>query len=127
MAPDGNLDDEDLELIHAVVDPGRASASYQPGPAGNGHTNQIFDLGPDNGPETRVYIGAPKGLVLFRNQLTRIFLPGDSLGRNGVVLDRPHFEDVFNARFPTALNNYRSLPPLPPTPYPYQIRLPGTT
>jgi hypothetical protein len=124
-APDGNLDDEDLEHLHAVVDPGRAVAPYQPGPAGNGHTNQVFELGPDSGPETRVYTGAPTGLVLFRNELTRIFLPGDSLGRNDVVLDRPHFEEVFSASFANAVDNYRSLAPLRPTTYRYEIQLPG--
>ena len=124
-APDGNLDDEDLEHLHAVVDPGRAGAPYQPGPAGNGHTNQVYELGPDAGPETRAYIGAPHGLVLFRNELTRIFLPGDSLGRNDVALDRPHFEEVFSASFANAVDNYRSLAPLRPTTYRYEIQLPG--
>jgi hypothetical protein len=124
-APDGNLDDEDLEHLHAVVDPGRATAPYQPGPAANGHTNQVFELGPDSGPESRVYIGAPKGLVLFRNELQRIFLPGDSLGRNDVVLDRPHFEEVFSASFANSVDNYRSLAPLRPTTYRYEIHLPS--
>jgi hypothetical protein len=107
------------------VDPGRAVAPYQPGPAGNGHTNQVFELGPDSGPESRVYTGAPQGLVLFRNALTRIFLPGDSLGRNGAVLDRPHFEEVFSASFANAVDNYRSLAPLRPATYRYQIQLPA--
>ncbi len=124
-APDGNLDDEDLEHLHAVVDPGRATAPYQPGPAGNGHTNQLFELGPDSGPETRVYTGAPRGLVLFRNELQHIFLPGDNLGRNGIVLDRPHFEEVFSASFANAVDNYRSLAPLRPATYRYEIQLPG--
>lgn len=132
MAPDGNLDDEDLEHVHAVVDPGRTELSYEAGPAANGHANQIFELGPDSGPETRVYTGAPRGLVLFRNELTRIFLPGDSLGRpdlNGrdIVLDRPHFEEVYSASFANAVDNYRSLAPLRPTTYRYEVRLPATT
>ena len=29
-APDGNLDDEDIEHVHAVVDPGRHTATYTP-------------------------------------------------------------------------------------------------
>src|SRR5260370_7494034 len=121
-APDGNLDDEDLEHLHAVVDPGRATALYQPGPDGNGHTNQVYELGPDAGPETRVYIGAPQGVVLFRNELTRIFLPGDNLGRNDVVLDRPHFEELFTASFANAVDNSRSLAPLRPTTFRYDIQ-----
>ncbi|MDQ6665881.1 MAG: hypothetical protein M3Z23_15990, partial [Acidobacteriota bacterium] len=130
--PDGNLDDEDLEHVHAVVDPGLNTPSYEPGPAVNGHTNQIFELGPDSGPETRVYTGAPRGLVLFRNELTRIFLPGDELGRrdsNGrnIVLDRPHFEEVYSASFANAVDNFRSLAPLRPTTYQYEVQLPGAT
>ncbi|MGI8988945.1 MAG: hypothetical protein ACR2I2_05070 [Bryobacteraceae bacterium] len=130
MEPDGNLDDEDLEHVHAVVDPGRTAPSYEPGPAANGHTNRIFELGPDSGPETRVYAGAPRGLVLFRNELTRIFLPGDSLGRQDatgldIVLDRPHFEEVYSASFANAVDNYRSLAPLRPTTYRYEVQLPG--
>jgi hypothetical protein len=129
-APDGNLADEDLEHLHAVVNPGRAAAPYKPGPAGNGHTNEVYELGPDSGPESRVFTGAPHGLVLFRNELTRIFLPGDNLGRkdadgNDLVADRPHFEETFSASFANAVDNYRSLAPLRPTTYPYEIKLPG--
>src|SRR4029077_17839409 len=84
--PDGNLDDEDLEHIHAVVDPGgyvprAANDSYQTGPAPNGPSNRVLESGPDDGPDTRVYFGIDEGLVLFRNELTRIFLPGQSVGR----------------------------------------------
>jgi hypothetical protein len=129
-APDGNLDDEDLEHLHAVVNPGSPTAPYQPGPAGNGHTNQLYELGPDSGPESRVFSGAPRGLVLFRNELTRIFLPGEKVGRkdaagNDIVLDRPHFEEVFSASFANAVDNYRSLAPLRPTLYRYEIQLPA--
>ena len=81
MEPDGNLDDEDLEHVHAIVDPGRTTSVYRPGSETNGHTNQVFALGPDNGPEARVFAGEPNGLVLWRNELSRIFLPGQSIGR----------------------------------------------
>src|SRR5260370_13987118 len=79
--PDGNLNDEDLEHVHAVVDPGRHTDTYSTGAATNGHTNQVFELGPDDGPDARVYAGAAEGLILFRNELTRIFLPGQSTVR----------------------------------------------
>lgn len=78
-APDGNLNDEDLEHVHIVADPGRPTAVYQPGTATNGHTNQVIEKGPDNGPEERLYFGANEGLVLFRNELQKIFLPARAL------------------------------------------------
>ena len=28
-----------------------------------------------------LFVGAPEGLVLFRNELTHIFLPGQAIGR----------------------------------------------
>ena len=129
MTPDGNLDDEDIEHIHAVVDPGRHTATYATGAATNGHTNLVLEAGPDNGPESRVYSGIPEGLVLFRNELTRIFLPGDLLGRNDangnpIVVQRPHFEETFSASFANAVDNYRSLSPLRPTTFNYEIQLP---
>ena len=85
LAPDGNLNDEDLEHIHAVVDPGHhvdraTGAPYLTGQAHNGHTNQVFELGPDDGPDARVYAGVNEGLVLFRNELTRIYLAGPESG-----------------------------------------------
>ena len=40
-------------------------------------------------------------------------------------MDRPHFEEVFSASFANAVDNYRSLAPLRPTTYPYEIKLPG--
>jgi hypothetical protein len=130
--PDGNLDDEDLEHVIAVVDPGRRIVPYAPGPVNNGHTNQVFWAGPDNGPESRVYIGIPKGLVLFRNELTRIFLPGDRIGRtdlngNPIIATRPHFEETFSAAFANHVDNYRSLQPLRPTTFRYEIKLPTST
>ena len=127
---DGRLDDEDLEHIHAVVDPGQPAATYQPGPERNGHRNEVFELGPDNGPDSRVFVGAPEGLVLFRNELTRIYLPGESVGRkdaggNAVVAPTPHFEETFSASFANAVDNFRSLAPLRPTTYRYEVRLPS--
>ena len=129
MEPDGNLDDEDLEHVHVIVDPGRRTVPYQPGPANNGHTNQVFEVGPDNGPEARVFVGEPLGLVLWRNELARIFLPGQSVGRkdadgNEIIASRPHFEETFSAGFANSVDNYRSLAPLRPTTYRYEVKLP---
>lgn len=128
-APDGNLDDEDLEHVHAVVDPGHHQDTYQPGQAGNGHTNQVFEPGPDDGPDSRLYFGIDEGLVLFRNELTRIYLPGQSLGRNGadgkpIVAATPHYEETFSAAFANTVDNYRSLQPLVPRTFRYDITLP---
>jgi hypothetical protein len=127
--PDGSLDDEDLEHLTAVVDPGRFTDIYSTGPATNGARNLVFWPGPDSGPESRVYIGIPRGLVLFRNELTRIFLPGDSLGRNDangnpIIATKPHFEETFNAAFVNSVDNYRSLQPLRPTTFRYLVKLP---
>jgi len=133
MEPDGNLDDEDQEHVIAIVDPGRRIVPYQPGNLNNGHTNQVFTPGPDNGPEARVYIGRPAGLVLFRNELTRIFLPGppanSSIGRrdaegNPILVTRPHFEETFSAALANGVDNFRSLQPLRPTTFRYEIHLP---
>jgi hypothetical protein len=133
-SPDGNLHDEDLEHVHAAVDPGRyvpraAGEPYQTGPATNGHTNQVFETGPDDGPDTRVYFGINEGLVLFRNELTRIYLPGQSLGRsdasgNPIVATKPHYEETFSAAFANTVDNYRSLRPLVPRTSRYDIKLP---
>ncbi len=131
--PDGNLDDEDLEHIHAVVDPGRhvdrGPDGYQAGQVNNGHTNQVFETGPDDGPDGRVYFGINEGLVLFRNELTRIYLPGQSLGRkdasgNNIIATRPHYEETFSAAFANTVDNYRSLRPLVPRTFRYDIQLP---
>ena len=130
MQPDGNLNDEDLEHVQAIVNPGRVATPYQPGSANNGHTNQLFESGPDSGPETRVFAGRAQGLVLFRNELTHIFMPGEKLGRKGadgqeIVVDRPHFEETFSASFANSVDNYRSLAPLKPTTYGYEVQLPS--
>ncbi|HEV2689181.1 MAG TPA: hypothetical protein VGV35_11520 [Bryobacteraceae bacterium] len=127
---DGSLDDEDLEHIHAVVDPGRHTDTYSTGAATNGHTNQIFELGPDDGPELRVYSGVDEGLVLFRNELTHVFLPGQQLGRtdgsgNPVVAASPHYEETFSAAFANTVDNFRSLRPLVPRTFRYKIHLPS--
>ncbi len=129
MTPDGRLDDEDLEHVEAVVDPGHKTTPYTPGVATNGHRNLVFETGPDNGPESRVYSGIPEGLVLFRNELIRVFLPGDTLGRtdangNPVTATTAHFEETFSASFANSVDNYRSLPPLHPREYEYEITLP---
>ncbi len=127
--PDGNLDDEDLEHVHAIVDPGSYVVPYAAGQANNGHTNQVFEEGPDAGPEERIYAGRSEGLVLFRNELTRIFLPGQSTGRqdangNAIVATAPHYEETFSAAFANTVDNFRSLRPLKPRTFHYEIQLP---
>lgn len=129
LAPDGNLDDEDLEHIEAVVDPGHQTTPYVSGAATNGHRNLVFETGSDNGPDSRVYSGIPEGLVLFRNELIRVFLPGDTIGRtdasgNQIVATTAHFEESFSASFANAVDNYRSLPPLEPRTFEYEVDLP---
>lgn len=128
-APDGNLDDEDLEHLHAVVNFGKHTDVYETGAGTNGSANLVYENGPDEGPESRVYAGVPEGLVMFRNELIRVFLPGDSLGRNGAdgyptIVQNAHFEETFNASFANAVDNYRSLSPLRPTTFRYDIQLP---
>jgi hypothetical protein len=128
-APDGNLDDEDLEHVHVVADPGKHTAIYQAGPATNGHTNQVIEEGPDNGPEERLYFGTDEGLVLFRNELQRFFLPGEGVGRtdangNPIVLEKAHLEEVLSADLNNTVDNYRSLQPLHPRTFRYNITLP---
>ena len=128
-APDGNLDDEDLEHVHIVADPGRHTAVYQPGPATNGHTNQVIEEGPDNGPEERLFFGADEGLVLFRNELQKMFLPGESIGRtdangNPIVAKQAHLEETVSADLANTVDNYRSLQPLHPRTFRYNITLP---
>ncbi len=129
MAPDGNLDDEDIEHIHAVVNPGKFTPTYATGAGNNGHNNVVFETGPDDGPDARLFSGAPEGLVLFRNELTRVFMPGDPLGRNDIngnpiIVTKPHFEETFSASFANDVDNYRSLSPLRPTFYNYEVTLP---
>jgi hypothetical protein len=128
-APDGNLDDEDLEHVHIVADPGHHTDVYQPGPATNGHTNQLIEDGPDNGPEQRVFFGAEEGLVLFRNELQKIFLPGEAVGRtdasgNPIVAQTAHLEETLSADLNNTVDNYRSLQPLNPRTFKYNITLP---
>lgn len=132
--PNGELDDEDLEHAHVIVDPGNHDRNpNQPYPAGStanaGHTNQVFELGPDDGPDSRVYFGNNEGLVLFRNEVTHIFLPGQSLGRNDangnpIVATKPHYEETFSAAFANTVDNFRSLQPLVPRTFNYDITLP---
>lgn len=131
MMPDGNLDDEDNEHIHAVVDGGHAVpvGSYVTGAGNNGSKNLVFELGPDNGPDERVYSGMDEGLVLFRNELTVIYLPGSQIGRNGadgkpVTAQTPHYEETFNAATANTVDNFRSLQPLVPRQFRYRFTLP---
>lgn len=128
-APDGNLNDEDLEHVHIVADPGRHTAVYQPGPATNGHTNQVIEEGPDSGPEERLYFGSNEGLVLFRNELQKIFLPGESIGRtdaagNPIIAKNAHLEETLSPDLANTVDNYRSLQPLQPRTFLYDITLP---
>jgi hypothetical protein len=127
--PDGNLDDEDLENSHIVADPGTHTDVYQTGPATNGHTNQVYEVGPDGGPDDRVYSGINSGLILFRNELVKIFMPGESIGRtdaNGapLVAAAPHYEETVSADLANSVDNYRSLAPLAPRTFRYDITLP---
>jgi len=130
MAPDGNLDDEDLEHVHAVVDPGTNTPTYTAGTGTNGGNNLVFEDGPDDGPDERVFVGAPEGLVLFRNELGHIFLPGQPIGRmdpntgTPVVAQGVHFEETFQAALANTVDNFRSLQPLHPQTYKYEIQLP---
>ena len=88
-------------------------------------------MGPDNGPEARVFAGEPNGVVLWRNELTRIFLPGESVGRvdakgEPITVTKPHFEETFSAAFANSVDNYRALAPLRPTTYRYAVKLPAS-
>ena len=58
--PDGNLNDEDLEHVHAVVDPGQSRRQPMP-PAqrNNGHTNQVFEVGSRRRAGCRACMRAP--------------------------------------------------------------------
>ena len=130
MTPDGNLEDEDPEHLHAVVSPGMHTSTYSAGTGTNGGNNVVFDVGPDDGPDARIFVGAPEGLVLFRNELTHIFLPGQEIGRTDPVTGLPvkaqgvHFEETFNAALANTVDNFRSLQPLYPRTYSYEIELP---
>lgn len=129
-APDGNLNDEDLEHAHAVVDPGHFTSPYTAGTGTSGGNNLLFEAGPDDGPDARVFEGASEGLVLFRNELTHIFLPGQNLGRINPMTGKPvtaqgvHFEETFQAALANDVDNFRSLQPLHARTYKYEIQLP---
>ncbi|HME10892.1 MAG TPA: hypothetical protein VKG25_27800 [Bryobacteraceae bacterium] len=134
LQPDGNLSDEDNEHIHAVVDPGNHNRDptkpYPNGSTANaGHTNQVFEAGPDDGSDARLFFGFNEGLVLFRNELTRIALPGQGIGRTdasgkAIVVTKPHYEETFSAALANTVDNFRSLQPLVPHTYSYDITLP---
>src|SRR5207248_2086472 len=53
-----------------------------------------------------------------------------SIGRqdaagNPIVADRPHYEETFSAAFANTVDNYRSLRPLVPRTFRYEIKLPS--
>ena len=112
MAPDGSLDDEDLEHITAIANPFT-------------HRNEVFYQGPDNGPEARIFEGKQSGLVLFRNELLRISEPGEAHPRTGTPLEHVFEEEIFSALLANAVDNWRSLPPLRPRTFTYAIDLPS--
>lgn len=133
IEPDGNFHDEDQEHIEAIVNPFT-------------HDNEVFNLGPDDGPHARIFEGARHGLVFFRNELVRIYGPefveGELHGvpfRNetGIPrLNRNHprtleplsfilEEETFSAGLTSFVDNWRSLPPLYPRTYAYDIELPS--
>ncbi len=61
--------------------------------------------------------------------MTRIFLPGEPLGRtdasgNPIIVTKPHFEESFSAALANSVDNYRSLAPLRPTMFDYEVQLP---
>ncbi len=95
-------------------------------------TTSLFEAGPDDGPDARIFEGAPEGLVLFRNELTHIFLPGQAIGRidaatgSAVTAQGVHFEETFQAALANTVDNFRSLQPLHPRTYNYEIQLPTT-
>ena len=74
----------------------------------------MFQSGPDNGPDARIFFGRPSGLVLWRNELTRVFLPGESLGRLNEQGDPIRFDSTSHGgnlqRGPGELGRQLSLP-----------------
>lgn len=121
LQPDGNLDDEDLEHSIFVVNPYTGD-------------NDVYYEGPDTGPDNRTIFGKKEGLVLFRNELRRVYLPpskqpNDNLlppnRLRGQLLSKPHVEEIFPAGLANTVNNWRSLPPLDPRTYFYDIKLPS--
>lgn len=140
MAPDGHLEDEDTSHLIAVVNPFN-------------HHNEIFYEGPDAGPLERIFFGEPKGLVLFRNELLRLYGPaclplegatevqrGNDCSegmaatnipasnrrhpRTGEVLKYVLEEETFSAGAANSVDNWRALPPLDPQTYVYEVKLP---
>jgi hypothetical protein len=139
--PDGRLDDEDTSHLIAVVNPFN-------------HHNEIFYEGPDAGPLERIFFGEPRGLVLFRNELLRIygpkclpFVPNQPEDapcppdrretnipernrrhpRTGEVLQHVLEEETFSAGAADTVDNWRSIPPLDPQTYVYEFELPTQT
>lgn len=122
MEPDGNLSDEDLEHLIVKVNPYSGD-------------NDLFQEGPDAGHNERYYFGTRTGLVLFRNELRRLYTPPSQDPRDnllpfnrlrGKVLTKPHVEEIFPAAIANTVTNWRSLPPLDPRTYYYDIKLPST-
>ncbi len=109
---DGQLDDEDVEHVVAIVNPFT-------------HHNEVFYQGPDNGPEARIFEGKQLGLVLFRNELLRISEAGEPHPRTGEPLEGAFEEETFSAGFANAVDNWRSLPALRPRTSVYAIDLPS--
>jgi hypothetical protein len=67
--------------------------------------------------------------VLWPNELQKIFLPGESIGRtdaNGqpIIAQTPHLEETLSADLANTVDNYRSLQPLQPRTFRYKITLP---
>lgn len=141
MMPDGWLDDEDTSHLIAVVNPFN-------------HHNEIFYEGPDAGPLERIFFGEPRGLVLFRNELLRIygpkclpFVPDQDENepcpaetretnipptnrrhpRTGAILEHVLEEETFSAGAANSVDNWRSIPPLDPQTYVYEFELPTPT
>lgn len=124
LAPDGRLDDEDLSHLIATINPFT-------------HHNEVFERGPDAGPLKRIFEGDATGLVLFRNELIRIYGPETFRGkptnippsnrrhpRTGELLTEILEEETFSAGVANAVDNWRGLQPLVPRTYRYRVELP---
>lgn len=127
LAPDGRLADEDLPHLEAVVNPFT-------------HDNDVFELGPDAGPLGRIFEGRPKGLVLLRNELIRVYGPAEIDGRptgipesnrrhprTGALLDHVIEEETFSAAVANGVDNWRALLPLEPRTFRYAVELPSAS
>lgn len=112
LAPDGNLNDEDVEHINAIVNPFT-------------HSNEVFFQGPDNGPEARDFTGAQIGLVLFRNEVLHVYDAGQPHPRTGAPLGQAYEEETFSAAFANTVDNWHSLAPLVPRTFTYALKLPS--